>query len=80
MNEDDLFQIQSEQVSEEIEKIRWIANNPDILIRALRAKVAEENVKYFDSDEMPSRIFRGQDISTWLTNHLDYEIRKENAT
>jgi hypothetical protein len=81
MNEDNLFQIQSEQVSEEIEKIKWIANNPDKLIRALRAKVAEENVKYFaEDDALVSWIFRGQDISTWLTNHVAYEILKETAT
>lgn len=81
MNEDNLFQIQSEQVNEEIEKIKWIANNPDILIRALRAKVAESNVKYFAEDDAPvSRIFRGTNISTWLTTHVGYEILKETAT
>lgn len=78
MNEDNLFQIQNEQVAEEIEKIKWIANNPDKLIHALRAKVAESNGEYFAEDAPPvSWIFRGTSISTWLTNHVAYEILKE---
>lgn len=78
MKEDELFQIQHDQVTDEINKIRWIANNPDKLIRALRAKIAEQNSNYLRDDMAPaSRIFRGQDISTWLSNQLANHLKKE---
>lgn len=78
MNENELFQIQAEQVNDEIAKIQWIAENPDKLIRSLRAKVATENAEYFgEEDADASCIFRGQDISTWVTNHVAYELVKE---
>jgi len=78
MKEDELFQIQHDQVTDEINKIRWIANNSDKLIRALRAKVARQNSNYLRDDMAPaSRIFRGQDISTWLSNYWTYEADKE---
>lgn len=74
MNENELFQIQTDQVNSMIETIRWIADNPDKLIRSLRAKVATENAEYFGQhDPLVSSIFRGQDISVWVTNHVAYE-------
>lgn len=77
MNEEELFNIQHEQVTEEIEKINWIANNKDQLIRALRKVVANSNSEYFDNENQDvNTIFRGGDISRWLTNHILREIRK----
>ena len=78
MKEDELFQIQHDQVTDEINKIRWIAKNPDKLIRALRAKIAKQNSNYLREDRLDaSRIFRGQDISTWLSTYWAYEVVKE---
>jgi len=77
MNENELFQIQTKQVNDEIAKIQWIADNPDKLIRSLRAKVATENAKYFAEDAPVSSIFRGQDISTWIANHVQSRIDNE---
>lgn len=87
MKENELFEIQNGQLNVEIAKIQWIANNPDKLIRALRAKIAEENLAYLNDVtsafrrrkfKIPvSHIFRGQDISTWLTNHVQHELVKE---
>jgi len=80
MKEDELFQIQNDQVNEQIENIKWIANNSDKLIRALRAKVSLSNGEYFAEDDAPvSWIFRGQDIATWMTNYVAYEIIKKRS-
>ena len=43
MNEENLFKIQHEQVLEEIERIKWIADNKDQLIRALRKVVCKSD-------------------------------------
>ncbi len=78
MNEENLFNIQHDQVTEEIERIKWIANNKDQLIRSLRKVVANCNSEYFDDENLDvSTIFRGGDITTWLRNEVQREIRKE---
>ena len=80
MNENELLKIQCNQVNEQIEKIKWIANNSAKLIRALRAKVSLANGDYFDLDDAPvSWIFRGQDIDTWMTNYVALEIIKKRS-
>ena len=77
MNEENLFNIQNEQVLEEIERINWIANNKDQLIRALRKVVANCNSEYFDNENLDvSTIFRGVGITTWLRNYVLREIKK----
>jgi len=77
MNEENLFNIQHDQVTEEIERIKWIANNKDQLIRALRKAVANCNAEYFDNENRDvSTIFRGGDITTWLRNYVQKEMRK----
>jgi len=77
MNEENLFNIQHAQVTEEIERIKWIANNNDQLIRALRKVVANCNAEYFDNENLDvSTIFRGGDITTWLRNYVQKEMRK----
>ena len=77
MNEEELFKIQHEQVLEEIERINWIANNKDQLIRALRKVVANCNSEYFDNENLDvSTIFRGGDIEHWLRNYVLREIKK----
>jgi len=77
MNEENLFNIQNEQVLNEIERIKWIANNKDQLIRALRKVVANCNSEYFDDENLDvSTIFRGGDITTWLRNYVQGELRK----
>lgn len=77
MNEENLFNIQQEQVLEEIERINWIANNKDQLIRSLRKVVANCNSEYFDDENLDvSTIFRGGDITTWLRNYVQGELRK----
>jgi|TARA_R100000479_G_scaffold170029_2_gene112315 hypothetical protein len=75
MTEEELFKIQHEQVTTEIEKIKWIADNKDELIRALRKVVANSNSEYFDNENQDvNTIFRGGDINRWLTNYLLREI------
>jgi len=77
MNEENLFNIQHEQVTEEIQQIKWIAENKDQLIRSLRKAVANSNSEYFDNENLDvSTIFRGGDISQWITNYVLREIRK----
>jgi len=78
MNEENLFNIQHEQVLEEIERINWIANNKDKLIRSLRKVVANCNSEYFDNENLDvNTIFRGGDITTWLRNEVQGEMRKQ---
>ena len=72
MNEEELFKIQHEQVLEEIERINWIVNNKDQLIRALRKVVANCNSEYFDNENLT--IFRGVGITTWLRNYVQEEL------
>ena len=77
MNEENLFNIQNEQVLNEIERIKWIANNKDQLIRSLRKVVANCNAEYFGDENLDvSTIFRGGDITTWLRNEVQGELRK----
>jgi len=78
MNEENLFNIQHEQVLEEIERINWIANNKDKLIRSLRKVVANCNTEYFNDESLDvSTIFRGGDIEHWLRNEVKGEMRKQ---
>ena len=71
MKENKIFNIQHNQVNEELAKIQWIADNPQKLIRALRAKVVEENTAYLtDDDSSPDKIFRGQYISQWVNSYV----------
>ena len=78
MNEENLFNIQHDQVTEEIERIKWIADNKDQLIRSLRKVVANCNSEYFDDENLDvSTIFRGGDITTWLRNEVQRGALKE---
>ena len=71
MKENKIFDIQHNQLNAELAKIQWIADNPQKLIRALRAKVAEENTSYLtDNDSSPDAIFRGQYISQWVNTYV----------
>lgn len=75
MKENEIFNIQHNQVNEELAKIQWIADNPQKLIRALRAKVAKENTAYLtDDDSSPDAIFRGQYISQWVHTYVTCAI------
>ena len=74
MNEDNLFDIQTTQVNEQIESIRWIAENHDELIRALRAKVATENAEYFNSGKNVGEIFRGQYIDQYCEQYIREQL------
>jgi len=74
MNEDKLFNIQSTQLSDQIEKIQWIAENQDELIRALRAKVANENAEYFNAGKNAEQIFRGQYISQYCDTYVREQL------
>ena len=74
MNEDNLFNIQQDQVNEQIESIKWIAENHDELIRALRAKVATENAEYFNSGKNVEEIFRGQYIDVYCEHYVREQI------
>ena len=75
MNEENLFNIQTEQLNEEIEKIKWIVKNSDHLIRAIRKEVTERNSEYFnDENATVDSIFRGQNISTFIENYIEREL------
>ena len=74
MNEEEIFNIQQEQLNLEIKKIKWIANNQDELIRRLRLQIRKQNIKYFSEQSNPDRIFRGQDIKSWIDNYIRKEI------
>lgn len=74
MNEDNLFNIQATQVNEQIESIKWIAENHDELIRALRAKVANENAEYFNMGKNAEQIFRGQYIRQYCDNYVREQL------
>jgi len=71
MNEENLFNIQTEQLNQEIEKIKWIVKNSDDLIRAVRKKVTEENAEYFnDENASVGSIFRGGDFDNFIKNYI----------
>jgi len=75
MKENEIFNIQHHQLNEELAKIQWIADNPQKLIRALRAKVAEANTTYLtDDDSSPDAIFRGCNITQWVHTYVTCEI------
>lgn len=74
MDEDTLFNIQATQVNEQIESIKWIAENHDEFIRALRAKVANENAKYFNMGKNAEQLFRGGDISQYCNNYVREQL------
>ena len=75
MNEENLFNIQTEQLNEEIQKIKWIAKNSDDLIRALRKEVNGRNVAYFnDENATVDSIFRGGSIRRFLDNYVSSEL------
>ena len=76
MNEENLFNIQHEQVRDEIERIKWIADNKDQLIRSLRKHVANCNTEYFDDENLDSisTIFRGGDITSWIRSEVQKEM------
>ena len=74
MNEHNLFNIQTNQVSDQIESILWIAENHDELIRALRAKVATENAEYFNAGKNAEEIFRGQYIGQYCNQYVREQL------
>ena len=75
MNEENLFNIQTNQLNKEIEKIKWIVKNSDHLIRAIRKEVNERNAEYFnDENASVESIFRGQNISTFIENYISIKL------
>ena len=75
MNEENLFNIQTEQLNQEIQKIKWIVKNSDQLIRAIRKEVTGRNADYFnDENASVDSIFRGQNISTFIDNYISTEL------
>ena len=75
MNEENLFNIQTEQLNAEIEKIKWIAKNSDQLIRALRKEVNGRNVDYFnDENATVESIFRGGDFDNFIENYISIKL------
>ena len=81
MNEQPLFNIQHGQLNEEIAKINWISDNKEKLIHELRKVVANRNAEYFDDENLDvSTIFRGMHISTWISNYVHGQLKKEPIT
>ena len=75
MNEENLFNIQTEQLNQEIKKIKWIVKNSDQLIRAIRKKVTDANVEHFnDKNASVDSIFRGHRISNFIENYIRKEL------
>tara|TARA_Y100000004_G_scaffold14963_1_gene15776 strand:- start:201 stop:428 length:228 start_codon:yes stop_codon:yes gene_type:complete len=75
MNEENLFKIQTEQLNEEIQKIKWIAKNSIQLIRALRKEVNGRNVDYFnDENATVDSIFRGGRMQNFIDNYVSTEL------
>jgi len=75
MNEENLFNIQTEQLNQEIEKIKWIVKNSDQLIRAIRKEVTGRNAEYFnDNNASVDSIFRGGDFDNFITNYISAEL------
>ena len=71
MSEEELFNIQANQLNKEIEKIKWIAENSDHLIRALRREATEHNAGYFEKDKPHlDMIFRGDDFCNFINNYI----------
>jgi len=75
MNEENLFNIQTEQLNEEIQKIKWIVKNSDQLIRAIRKEVTGRNAEYYDDqDASVDSIFRGGDFDNFIKNYISAEL------
>jgi hypothetical protein len=75
MNEENLFNIQTNQLNEEIEKIKWIVKNSDDLIRAVRKEVTKRNAEYFnDNNASVDSIFRGGDFYIFIDNYINKEL------
>ena len=75
MNEENLFNIQTEQLNKEIERIKWIAKNSDQLIRAIRKEVTERNAEYFnDENASVESIFRGGDFDNFIENYISIKL------
>ena len=75
MNEENLFNIQTNQLNREIEKIKWIVKNSDDLIRAIRKEVTERNTEYFnDENASVDSIFRGGDFDNFITNYISIKL------
>lgn len=75
MNEENLLNIQTEQLNQEIEKIKWIVKNSDQLIHAIRKKVTESNAEYFnDENASVDSIFRGGDFDNFITNYISIKL------
>jgi hypothetical protein len=75
MNEENLFNIQTEQLNKEIERIKWIAKNSDQLIRAIRKEVTERNAEYFnDENATVDSIFRGGDFDNFIENYISIKL------
>ncbi len=75
MNEENLFNIQTEQLNQEIKKIKWIVKNSDQLIRAIRKEVTDANAEYFNDDNASvDSIFRGGDFDNFITNYISIKL------
>ena len=75
MNEENLFNIQTEQLNKEIQKIKWIVKNSDDLIRAIRKEVTERNAEYFnDENASVDSIFRGGDFDNFVDNYVSIKL------
>ena len=67
MNQKEIFQIQTEQLLDEIKKIEFIAENKTQIIKNLFTKVSVENEDFFNStDRNPNKIFRGDDFRIYI--------------
>jgi len=74
MNPQEIFQIQTEQLLDEIKKIEFIAENKEQIIKNLFTKVSDENGKYFSKVvRYPETIFRGDDFR----NYIDWYYRNQ---
>ena len=75
MNEENLFNIQTNQLNKEIEKIKWIVKNSDHLIRAIRKEVTERNSEYFNNENASvDSIFRGGDFDNFIENYISIKL------
>lgn len=67
MKQEDIFQIQTEQLLDEIKFIEFIAENKEQIIKNLFTKVSDENAKYFSKVvRYPDTIFRGDRFRQYI--------------
>ena len=67
---EDILNIQGNQIAEMIGLINLIADNRRTAIKLLLRTATEKNAALFEQDDNPDpyKVWRGQNITTWLTN------------